>query len=51
MDIQMLIAGQEADARSGARFERSNPITGEVVTQAPAASADDARRAADAARR
>ena len=49
MDIQMLIAGQEADARSGARFERCNPITGEVVTQAPAASADDARRAADAA--
>jgi len=49
MNIQMLIGGQEAAAQSGARFVRRNPISGEVVTQAPAASTADACRAADAA--
>ena len=49
MNIQMLIAGQEVDAQSGARFVRCNPLSGEAVTLAPAASAADARRAADAA--
>ncbi len=49
MNIQMLIAGQEVDAQSGARFMRCNPLSGEAVTQAPAASAADACRAAEAA--
>lgn len=49
MDIRMLIGGREAEAESRAHFDRRNPISGAVVTRAPAASAVDARRAADAA--
>jgi benzaldehyde dehydrogenase (NAD) len=49
MNIQMLIAGQEANSQSGAHFVRCNPISGKAVTQAPAALSVDARLAADAA--
>ncbi len=49
MDISLLINGKNVPAASGATFERANPMTGEVVTRAPAASAADARAAADAA--
>lgn len=47
--ISMLIQGQSAQAASGAVFERRNPLDGQVATQAPAAKAEDARRAVDAA--
>lgn len=48
-DVRMLIGGEYVAAASDRWFERRNPISGEVVTRAAAASADDARRAADAA--
>lgn len=47
--ISMLIQGQSAQAASGTTFERRNPLDGQVATQAPAAKAEDARRAVDAA--
>lgn len=48
-DTKLLIGGVDADARGGATFERKNPVTGQVVTRAAAATADDARAACDAA--
>jgi vanillin dehydrogenase len=48
-DLSMLINNADVPARSGATFERRNPITNEVVTRAPAAGVEDARAAADAA--
>ena len=48
-DIRMLIGGEPAAAASGATFERHNPLDGQVATRAPAASAEDAVRAVDAA--
>ena len=45
----MLIGGDAAAAEGGRTFTRDDPFTGEPATSAPAASADDARRAADAA--
>lgn len=48
-DISMMIGGQKSAATGGKTFERRNPLDGSVATQAPAASADDARRAVDAA--
>lgn len=47
--LELLIAGQSRPASSGATFARHNPLSGEPVTQAPAASIDDARLAAEAA--
>ena len=47
--IQMLIGGKSCQAKSGKTFERRNPLDGQVATVAPAASADDARAAVDAA--
>ncbi|MCO5397939.1 aldehyde dehydrogenase [Ralstonia soli] len=47
--ISMLINGERVQAASGAVFERRNPLDGTVATRAPAATADDARRAVDAA--
>jgi len=47
--VQMIIGGKDDAAASGATFARKNPITGEVVTTAAAASAEDAIAAADAA--
>lgn len=49
MDIQMLVKGQPASAEAGRTFDRLNPITGDLATRAPAASAKDAIAAADAA--
>jgi len=48
--IGLLIDNQSADASNGARFDRRNPMTGEVVTSAAAATVEDAIRAADAAK-
>ncbi|WKB51962.1 aldehyde dehydrogenase [Eleftheria terrae] len=48
-EIDLLIAGTDRPARSGARFERRNPLTGALATRAAAADAADARAAADAA--
>ena len=45
----MLIGGQSAQASNGATFERRNPLDGSVATRAPAATADDAVRAVEAA--
>ncbi len=49
IEQQMLIGGQFAGATGGATFERRNPLDGQVATRAPAATADDARAAVDAA--
>lgn len=48
-DLSMLINGLKATAEKGATFERRNPLDGSVATRAPAATAEDAKRAADAA--
>ncbi len=48
-DIRMLIGGDKAAAASGQTFERRNPLDGSVATRAPAASAQDAVAAVDAA--
>ncbi|MGY0194311.1 aldehyde dehydrogenase [Leptothrix sp. BB-4] len=47
--ISMLINGEACTARSGKTFNRLNPLDGQVATTAPAASADDAVAAVDAA--
>lgn len=47
--IQMLIGSEQRGAASGATFERMNPLDGSVATRAPAATADDAKAAVDAA--
>ena len=49
MDIAMLIDGQDAPASKGATFTRNDPFTGKPATTAPAASVEDAIKAADAA--
>lgn len=51
MDISLYIDGQSRPASNGAVFERKNPISGEVVTRAPAATAADVDAAVDAASR
>ena len=48
-DIQMLIGGAPRAASNGATFERRNPLDQSVATRAPAATAEDARAAVDAA--
>jgi acyl-CoA reductase-like NAD-dependent aldehyde dehydrogenase len=48
-EILLLIGGKDVPAAGGATFDRRNPITGEVVTRAAAASVDDAKAAVDAA--
>jgi acyl-CoA reductase-like NAD-dependent aldehyde dehydrogenase len=47
--VQLLIGGQDIDARNGATFVRRNPMTGEPATIAAAASVPDGIAAADAA--
>src|SRR5690606_4570907 len=49
--ISMLIDGQNVPSRSGATFERRNPLDGQVATVAPAATPEDAKAAVDAASR
>ena len=47
--ISMLINGEHCQARSGATFERRNPLDVTVATTAPAAAAADAVAAVEAA--
>ncbi|CVI62425.1 MULTISPECIES: aldehyde dehydrogenase [Agrobacterium] len=47
--VNLFIGGDHCPATSGKRFERSNPITGDVATSAAAATVEDATRAGDAA--
>jgi acyl-CoA reductase-like NAD-dependent aldehyde dehydrogenase len=49
MKISMLIGGKAVDAEGGRTFLRHDPVTGEVATEAPAASVADALRAVRAA--
>ena len=49
MNTQLLIGAKETPARGGKTFDRLNPITGECVTRAAAASVEDANLAASAA--
>ena len=46
---QLMLAGQSTPAEHTATFTRANPLSGEVVTTAAAASVGDANAAADAA--
>ena len=46
---RLLIGGEWVEASGGGTFERADPLTGDTVTRAAAASRDDARRAVDAA--
>ena len=47
--ISLLIGGERRAAAGGATFVRRNPLDGSVATTAPAATAEDARAAVDAA--
>ncbi|WP_106476377.1 aldehyde dehydrogenase [Phytohalomonas tamaricis] len=47
--LELLIAGQACPAAGGKTFTRNNPLSGEAVTQAAAATVADAERAAEAA--
>ncbi|WP_121499405.1 aldehyde dehydrogenase family protein, partial [Halomonas sp. ALS9] len=49
MDINLLIGRERCAAHQDATITRHNPLTGDVVTQAAAASASDAARAVEAA--
>jgi benzaldehyde dehydrogenase (NAD) len=48
-DVNLLIGGKPQPSRTGATFERRNPVSGNVVTRAAAASTDDALAAVAAA--
>ncbi len=47
--VNLFIGGDHCPAANGKRFERNNPITGDLATSAAAATPEDATRAADAA--
>lgn len=47
--IDLYIGGAHRPAANGQRFERANPVTGDVATSAAAATLEDAMAAADAA--
>ncbi len=47
--VNLFIGGDHCAAANGKRFERNNPITGDAVTSAAAATVEDATKAADAA--
>ena len=49
-EVRMLIDGELVEAASGKRFENINPATEEVLGEVADASAEDMRRAIDAAR-
>ncbi|MDD7972956.1 aldehyde dehydrogenase [Roseinatronobacter alkalisoli] len=49
MKISMLIGGKAVEAEGGRTYDRHDPVTGEIATQAPAASVADALRAVAAA--
>jgi len=48
-DVKLLIGGEERGANGGATFERRNPVSGNVVSRAAAATTDDAVAAVNAA--
>jgi acyl-CoA reductase-like NAD-dependent aldehyde dehydrogenase len=48
-DVSLLVHGEDWPSSSGAVFERSNPLSGEVVTRAQAGTPDDAVAAVEAA--
>ncbi len=48
-DLNLYINGEFVPSETGKQFTRSNPITGDVVTHAAAASLSDVDRAVDAA--
>lgn len=48
-NLDLYIGGKHVAATNNATFERKNPVTGETVTVAAAASVEDATRAVDAA--
>lgn len=48
-NLGLYIGGKHVAASNNATFERKNPVSGEVVTVAAAASLEDASRAVDAA--
>src|SRR5271168_2788765 len=50
-EARMLIDGELVEAASGKRFDNINPATEEVLGEVADASAEDMRRAIDAARR
>jgi len=47
--VNLLIGGHDTSAAGSRTFNRHNPVTGDVVTRAAAASIEDVRAAADAA--
>ncbi|MCY1666870.1 aldehyde dehydrogenase [Rhizobium sp. SL86] len=47
--VNLFIGGRKHSAEGGRTFTRANPVTGEVVTVAAAASLEDTHRAVDAA--
>lgn len=49
MNVQLLIGNADVDAVDGRRFERRDPVTGEVATSAAAGGVADVARAADGA--
>ncbi|MFN4099434.1 MAG: aldehyde dehydrogenase [Pararhodobacter sp.] len=51
MKIDMLIDGKATGAKSGQTFERRDPVTGDVATTAPAATAKDVPAIVDAAQK
>jgi acyl-CoA reductase-like NAD-dependent aldehyde dehydrogenase len=48
-EVKLLIGGRDCDASDKATFKRLNPVTGEVVTRAAAATLGDADAACEAA--
>jgi vanillin dehydrogenase len=47
--LELLVAGKPRAAQGGSIFDRANPLSGETVTRAAAATTEDAQAAADAA--
>ncbi|UHG99535.1 aldehyde dehydrogenase [Pseudomonas sp. 7-41] len=50
-EVKLLIDGKIMSAASGVTFERRNPLSGQVVSRAAAATVQDARASVDAAAR
>jgi acyl-CoA reductase-like NAD-dependent aldehyde dehydrogenase len=48
-EVRLLVGGRDCDASNKATFKRLNPVTGEVVSRAAAATLADADAACDAA--
>jgi acyl-CoA reductase-like NAD-dependent aldehyde dehydrogenase len=51
VDVQLIIDNRHVNAETSAIYERTNPVSGQVVTRAAAARASDASKAAQAAAR